>query len=59
MKQFQYLVNEKYSLSASEANRFLNEMGKIGWELVNVVPKDNSYYSFFYFKRELTNKPKD
>jgi len=59
MKQFKYLVKEHYGLSESDANRFLNEMGKIGWELVNVVPKNNSYYSFFYFKRELTNKPKD
>jgi hypothetical protein len=60
MKQFEYLttsvaISERVILWGEPMTDYLNEMGSIGWELIEI--KDNRNYKYnpnwcFLFKRE-------
>ncbi len=52
-KRFEYLIIDRLSTSLY----YLNEMGLLGWELIQIVENPNSISDDkyeLYFKRELT-----
>lgn len=57
MKRFEYKI-EKYAYYTDIQEKYINELGMQGWELISVVsPEINNGngYTFYYFKREITN----
>jgi hypothetical protein len=50
MEKFEYLIENNIS------EQMLNDLGSVGWELVQI--KDNIYHGLvFYFKRKIETKP--
>lgn len=58
MKRFEYKIfSSQYDKSL--LNSIINSFGNQGWELVSTLIKNEKVvdYVYFYFKRELNDKP--
>jgi hypothetical protein len=58
MKTWDYKVDEldyKYIINRDKQEKYLQERGKQGWELINCVESRYTQTSIFYFKKEIKN----
>lgn len=57
MKKIEYQCFWADIFNATNLQSFLDEKGKMGWEIISVLPsKDNSYQSLFIMKKDLVEE---